>query len=223
MPRNLNEIVLSWIRLQYSVLCICGEKGRWLRVCTYSVLSSIYTNLPTVLFRDTAWYTLTKEKEAYWRNDPDRILPSLCKRQVEVDLVIYHTGCSVRVCMASWHPYCKNLLHCNKKWTKRSFPLENYPSEEGKFPCGCWNIYPATHTVFIHSSCRKSVPVYGRRHFTGLRRLTSWNCPQHRYFREISRIPCFSRTFSGKFLHSRGKNVLPAGSSWKSLPYETKD
>jgi hypothetical protein len=48
--------------------------------------------------------------------------------------------------------YC---LHCNKKGAKRSFPLENNPSEEGKFPCGCWNIFPATHTVFIHYSVRE--------------------------------------------------------------------
>ncbi len=73
-----------------SVLVYVVRKGRWLRVCTYRVLSSTYTNLPTVLFRDTD--TLTKEKEAHWRNDPGRILPTLCKRQVEVDLVIYRTG-----------------------------------------------------------------------------------------------------------------------------------
>ncbi len=43
--------------------------------------------------------------------------------------------------------------------------------------------------------CGKSVPVYGRGHFTGLRRQTSWNCLSSQIFLKNSRIPCFSRTF----------------------------
>jgi hypothetical protein len=39
--------------------------------------------------------------------------------------------------------------------------------------------------------CGKSVPVYGRGHFTGLRRETSWNCLFSQIFPENSCIPCF--------------------------------
>jgi hypothetical protein len=111
-------------------------------------------------------------------------------------------------------------IHCNKKWAKRSFPLENNPTEEGKFPCGCWNIYPATHTVFIHYSVREKCS----RIWTGtfyrskkvnfldlsLTEIFSGNLPHSVFLNDIFRkIPAFPR-----------KNVFP-GSSWKSLPYKT--
>ncbi len=66
------------------------------------------------------------------------------------------TSCGV---LRSWwkgvNHYTGEGHHCNKNWAKRIFPLENNPSEEGKFPCGYWSIYPATQTVFIHSSAQE--------------------------------------------------------------------
>ncbi len=90
---------------------------------------------------------------------------------------------------------CVASTHCNKKWAKRSFPLENNRSEEGKFPCRYWNIYPATHTVFIHSSVREKCSRLWTGNFTGLIRETSWNCLFSQIFPENSCIPCFWRTF----------------------------
>ncbi len=105
---------------------------------------------------------------------------------------------------------CFNLqcIHCNKKWAKRSFPLENNRSEEGKFPCGYWNIYPASHTVFIHSSVREKCS----RLWTG-----TFNRSKKGNFLELSFLTDISGKFlhslflkdiSGKFPHSHGKNVL---------------
>ncbi len=79
--------------------------------------------------------------------------------------------------------------HCNKKWAKRSFPLENNRSKEGKFPCGYWNIYPATHTVFIHSSVWEKCS----RLWTG-----KFYRSKKGNFLELS----FLTDISGKFLHS---------------------
>ena len=77
-------------------------------------------------------------------------------------------------------------LHCDKKWAKRSFPLENNLPEEGKFPCGYWNIYPFTHTVFIHSSVREkcSRPWAGTFYRSKKGKLPGVDF-SHRYFRKI--------------------------------------
>ncbi len=117
--------------------------------------------------------------------------------------------------------------HCNKKWAKRSFPLENNPPEEGKFPCGYWNIFPVTHTVFIHSSVREKCS----RLWTGtFYRPKKVNFLELSFLTDISgKFPhsVFLKDISGKFPHSCGKNVLGAlplpDSFLKSLPYQTKD
>jgi len=95
-------------------------------------------------------------------------------------------------------------LHCDKKWAKRSFPLENNLPEEGKFPCGYWNIYPFTHTVFIHSSVREkcSRPWAGTFYRSKKGKLPGVDF-SHRYFRKIPafrisqghfrKIPAFPR------------------------------
>ena len=87
-------------------------------------------------------------------------------------------------------------IHCDKKWAKRSFPLENNLPEEGKFPCGYWNIYPFTHTVFIHSSVREkcSRPWAGTFYRSKKGKLPGVDF-SHRYFRKI---PAF-RISQGNF------------------------
>ena len=97
-----------------------------------------------------------------------------------------------------------STMHCNKKWAKRSFPLENNLPEEGKFPCGYWNIYPFTHTVFIHSSVREkcSRPWAGTFYRSKKGKLPGVDF-SHRYFRKIPafrisqghfrKIPAFPR------------------------------
>ncbi len=125
-------------------------------------------------------------------------------------LLICYVVYSLNICTSdTFLGLCMNqflmlLLHCNKKWAKRSFPLENNPSEEGKFPCGCWNIYPATHTVFIHYSVREKCS----RMWTGtfyqskkvkflelsLTQIFSGNFPHSVFLKDIFRkIPAFPR------------------------------
>ncbi len=120
----------------------------------------------------------------------------------------------------------RGSLHCNKKWAKRSFPLENYPSEEGKFPCGYWNIFPVTHRVFIHSSVREKCS----RLWTGtFYRSKKVNFLELSFLTDISgKFPqsVFLKDISGKFPHSCGKNVLGAlplpGSFLKKLTLSNK-
>ncbi len=119
------------------------------------------------------------------------------------------------------------LIHCNKKWAKRSFPLENNPPEEGKFPCGYWNIFPGTHTVFIHSSGLEKCSRLWTRTFYWSKKV---NFLELSFLTDISgKFPhsVFLKDISRKFPHSRGKNVLGAlplpASFLKCLPYKTKD
>ncbi len=87
-------------------------------------------------------------------------------------------------------------LHCNKKWAKRSFPLENNPSEEGKFPCWYWNICPATHTVIIHSSVREKCSRIWTGTFYWSNKVNFLELSLTQIFSgKISGIPCFSWTF----------------------------
>ncbi len=91
---------------------------------------------------------------------------------------------------------CKFVcVHCNKKWAKRSFPLENNPPEEGKFPCGYWNIFPVTHTVFIHSSVREKCSRLWTGTFYRSKKVNFLELSFLKIFLENFRIPCFSRTF----------------------------
>ncbi len=43
-------------------------------------------------------------------------------------------------------------LHCYKRYFKRSSPLENCSSGNGKSPCWCRNIFSLTHSGILHSS-----------------------------------------------------------------------
>jgi hypothetical protein len=120
-------------------------------------------------------------------------------------------------------PYlAREPLHCNKKWAKRSFPLENNPSEKGKFPCGYWNIYPATHTVFTHSSVREKCSRIWTGTFYRSKKVNFLELSLRQTFPGNFPHSVFLKDIFGKFLHSRGKNVLP-GSSWKSLFHKSKD
>ncbi len=117
-------------------------------------------------------------------------------------------------------------LHCNKKWAKRSFPLENIYPEEGKFPCGYWNIFPVTHTVFIYSSVREKCSRLWAGTFYWSKKV---NFLQLSFHTDISRKfqhSVFLKNISGKFPHSRGKNVLGAlpslAHSWKAYPIKQK-
>ncbi len=117
-------------------------------------------------------------------------------------------------------------LHCNKKGVKRSSHLENNPLEEGKFPCGYWNIFPGTHTVFIPSSVREKCSRLWMGTFYLSKKV---NFLELSFLTAISgKFPdsVFLKDISGKFPHSRGKNVLGAipllGSFLKSLPYKQK-
>jgi hypothetical protein len=42
--------------------------------------------------------------------------------------------------------------HCYKRYLKRSSPLENCSSGNGKRPCWCRNIFSLAHTGILHSS-----------------------------------------------------------------------
>ncbi len=118
---------------------------------------------------------------------------------------------AAKFCQGVWLP-SQEFIHFNKKWAKRSFPLENNPSEEWKFPCGYWNIYPFTHTVFIHSSVRENCSRPWRGTFY---RSKKGNFLELTFLTDISgKFPhsVFLQDISGKFPHSRGKNVLGAHS-----------
>ncbi len=103
------------------------------------------------------------------------------------------------------------LLQCTvTKSDKRSFPLENNPPEEGKFPCGYWNIFPVTHTVFIHSSVWEK---YSRLWTGTFYRSKKVNFLELSFLTDISgKFPhsVFLNDISGKFPQSCGKNVLCA-------------
>ncbi len=113
-------------------------------------------------------------------------------------------------------------MHCNKKWAKRSFPLENNPSEEGKSPCGYWNICPATHTVIIHSSVREKCSRIWTGTYYRSKKVNFLELSLTQIFQGNFPHSVFLKDISGKFPHSRGKNVL-TGSSWKSIFFKTKD
>jgi hypothetical protein len=42
--------------------------------------------------------------------------------------------------------------HCYKRYLKRSFPLENCSSGNGKRPCWCRKIFSLAHAAILHSS-----------------------------------------------------------------------
>jgi hypothetical protein len=43
-------------------------------------------------------------------------------------------------------------MHCYKRYLKRSSPLENCSSGNGKRPCWCRNIFSLAHAGVLHSS-----------------------------------------------------------------------
>jgi hypothetical protein len=82
-------------------------------------------------------------------------------------------------------------------------------------------IPPLTRLLYI-LLCGKSVPIYGREHFYWSKKVNFLELSLTQIFQGNFPHSVFLKDTSGKFPHSRGKNVL-SGSFWKSLFYKTKD
>jgi hypothetical protein len=111
-------------------------------------------------------------------------------------------------------------VHCNKSELNEAFlwKITLQKRENSHFDTGTF-IPPLTRFLYI-LLCGKSVPFYGREHFTFLRRQCFCYFLElsffHRNVPKIHAFPHFSRIF---LENSRGKNVLCAlplpGSFWK--------
>ncbi len=111
------------------------------------------------------------------------------------------------------------LLHWEKKWTchflwtptytvtkvsQTKLSMENNPSEEGKFSFWYWNIYPATHTVFVNSPVQEKCSFVWTGTFYRSKKAMLIPLPGivvlfSQIFPENSRISSFLKDISGKF------------------------